>query len=104
GCGVGSAGSEQPPFPIWTGRIEQVLEEMVDQTTEPLFRRVRRLSHRFTISCSKGARIHGNPGVEFRFIAKMIIHGGYIDSSALGDCANSGAFKTLFSEDLPGGA
>jgi hypothetical protein len=34
----------------------------------------------------------------------MIIHGGYIDSSALGDCANRGAVKTLFSEDLPGGA
>jgi hypothetical protein len=34
----------------------------------------------------------------------MIIHGGDIDSSALGDGANRSAFKTLFSEDLTGGA
>ena len=34
----------------------------------------------------------------------MIIHGGDIDSSALGDCANRSAFKTLFSEDLAGRA
>ena len=34
----------------------------------------------------------------------MIIHRGDIDSSALGDGANRGAVKTLFSEDLTGGA